>query len=113
MKSRGWTILAVVLGVAALGAGGEGLRALLDEAREAWVPAEWRGASAVLYDLDLAWTHATRAAHSRDPDAMRVAGRCAAWIAATAGSPSGSTRPELDTWEPAGRLAGILAGGGP
>lgn len=90
--------------------GGEGLRDLIDEARAAWLVAEWRGPSAVLFDLDLAWTHATLASDRRDPDRMRTAGQCAGWIAATAGSPSGSTRPELSTWEPAERLAGILAG---
>lgn len=90
--------------------GGEALRDLFDGAREAWTGVGWLGPTALLYDVSLAWTHATIAAERRDPDRMYVAGRCAAWLAATAGSPCGSARPELDTWEPSERLAGILAG---
>lgn len=93
--------------------GGEPLRDLFEGARAAWTSVGWSGPSALLFDLDLAWTHATIAANRRDPDRMYIAGRCAAWLAATAGSPCGSTRPELDTWEPAERLAGILAGVAP
>jgi hypothetical protein len=90
--------------------GGEELRAYIEEARAALTRAEGPGASALLFDLDQVWAHVAQGAHHRDPDAMRVAGRCAGWVVSRAGSPSGSTRPELDTWEPAARLAGILAG---
>lgn len=90
--------------------GGEELRMYIEGARAALTRAEGPGASALLFDLDQAWAHVARAAHYHDPDAMRVAGRCAGWVVSCAGSPSGSTRPELDTWEPAERLAGILAG---
>lgn len=89
--------------------GGEDLRAYIEEARAALTRAEGPGASAVLFDLDQVWAHATEGAHYRDPDSMRTAGRCAGWVTSRAGSPSGSTRPELDTWEPAARLACILA----
>jgi hypothetical protein len=89
--------------------GGEDLRVYIEEARAELTRAEGPGASALLFDLDQVWAHVAKGAHHRDHDAMRVAGQCAGWVTSRAGAPGGSTRPELDTWEPAARLARILA----